>query len=148
MQWSMLSRRPLGQAVALPITQEAEGELKVFNIGRRLTPHVRHRQKYVDVPVAESRAFHFAGNGTAPRRAQTLRQFVDALEHGSTAALAAYLRRGDFSRWISDVFGDNALAEELRTHEKRFRTHADDDVLPEIVGAIRARYDLTEDEVS
>lgn len=148
MHWSMLAHIPLGQAVALPITEEAGGQLKMFTIGQRLTTHVRHRQKYVDVPVMESRAFQFVGNGAAPRRARTLRQFVDALEHGSTSALAAYLRRGDFSRWISDVFGDNALAEELRTEEKRFRTRADDDVVPEIAGAIRARYDLTEDEIS
>ena len=146
--WSMLSRLPLGQAVALPVTEEARGRLTMFNIGRRLTPHVRHRQKYVDVPVMEGRAFQFAGNGAAPRGARTLRQFVDALEHGSTAALEAYLLRGDFSRWISDVFGDNALAEEVRTEETRFKGHANDDVLPEIVGAIRARYDLTEDETS
>jgi hydroxymethylpyrimidine pyrophosphatase-like HAD family hydrolase len=145
--WPRLAHIPVGQAVALPITEEAGGELKMFNIGQRLTHHVRHRQKYVDVPVTDGRAFQFAGNGAAPRRARTLRQFVDALEHGSATTLAAYLRRGDFSRWISDVFGDNALAEELRTEEKRFRTRADDDVLPEIVGAIRARYDLTEDEI-
>ncbi len=145
-RWSMLAHLSLGQAVALPVTEEAGSQLRMFNIGQRLTPHVRHRQKYVDVPVTDSHAFQFAGNGAAPHRARTLRQFVDALEHGSPAALAAYLRRGDFSRWISDVFGDNALAEELRTEEKRFRTRADDDVLPEIVGAIRARYDLTADE--
>jgi hypothetical protein len=54
-----------------------------------------------------------------------------------------YVRRGDFSRWIADVFGDNALAEELRAEEQRFRTSADNDVVPEIVGAIRRRYDLT-----
>jgi hypothetical protein len=145
-QWSGLSRLALGQAILLPITDEAGGELKMFNIGQRLTPHVRHRQKYVDVPVTESRAFQFSGNGSGPRRARTLRQFVDAIEHGSVPALAAYLRRGDFSRWIADVFGDNALAEELREEEQRFRTRVDDDVLPEIVSAIRARYDLTEED--
>jgi hypothetical protein len=147
-RWSALAHLSLGQAVALPITEEAGGELKVFNLGRRLTPHVRHRQKYVDVPVTESRAFHFAGNGSAPHRVRTLRQFVDALEHGSTPALGGYLRRGDFSRWIADVFGDNALAQELRREEQRFRSHVDDDVLPEIVGAIRSRYDLTEDDMA
>jgi hydroxymethylpyrimidine pyrophosphatase-like HAD family hydrolase len=145
-RWTALAHLALGQAVALPITEEAGGELKVFNIGQRLTPHVRHRQKYVDVPVMESRAFQFAGNGTAPHSARTLRQFVDALEHRSAGALGSYLRRGDFSRWIADVFGDNALAQELRKEEQRFRTRVDDDVLAEIVGAIRARYDLTEDD--
>jgi hydroxymethylpyrimidine pyrophosphatase-like HAD family hydrolase len=147
-RWSALAHLSLGQAVALPITEEAGGELKVFNIGQRLTPHVRHRQKYVDVPVTESRAFQFAGNGSAPHRVRTLRQFVDALEHGSMPALGGYLRRGDFSRWIADVFGDNALALELHKEEQRFRSHVDDDVLPEIVNAIRARYDLTEDDMA
>jgi hydroxymethylpyrimidine pyrophosphatase-like HAD family hydrolase len=147
-RWSALAHLSLGQAVALPITEEAGGELKVFNVGQRLTPHVRHRQKYVDVPVTESRAFHFAGNGSAPHRVRTLRQFVDALEHGSTPVLSGYLRRGDFSRWIADVFGDNALAHELRKEEHRFRSHLDDDVLPEIVNAIRARYDLIEDDMT
>jgi hydroxymethylpyrimidine pyrophosphatase-like HAD family hydrolase len=145
-RWSILAHLSLGQAVALPITEEAGGELKVFNLGQRLTPHVRHRQKYVDVPVTESRAFHFAGNGAAPRRVRTLRQFVDALEHGSMPAFGGYLRRGDFSRWIADVFGDNTLAQELRKEEQRFRARVEDDVLPEIVSAIRSRYDLTEDE--
>ncbi|MET0213732.1 MAG: HAD family hydrolase [Vicinamibacterales bacterium] len=147
-RWAVLGHLSLGQAVALPITEEAGGELKVFNIGQRLTPHVRHRQKYVDVPVTESRAFQFAGNGSAPHRVRTLRQFVNTLEHGSMPALGSYLRRGDFSRWIADVFGDNALAQELRKEEQRFRSHIDDDVLPEIVNAIRARYDLTEDDIA
>jgi hydroxymethylpyrimidine pyrophosphatase-like HAD family hydrolase len=147
-RWSALAHLSLGQAVALPITEEADGALKVFNIGPRLTPHVRHRQKYVDVPVTESRAFHFAGNGSAPHGVRTLRQFVDALEHGSMPALGGYLRRGDFSRWIADVFGDNALAQELRNKEQRFKSHVDDDVVPEIVNAIRARYDLIEDDTT
>ena len=43
----------------------------MFNIGQRLTPHARHRQKHVDVPVTESRAFQFAGNGSAPHSTHT-----------------------------------------------------------------------------
>jgi hydroxymethylpyrimidine pyrophosphatase-like HAD family hydrolase len=146
-RWSALAHLAVGQAFALPITEEAGGELKMFNIGQRLTVHVRHRQKYVDVPVTESRAFQFAANGGPAVRARTLRQFVDAVEHATPAAMVPYVRRGDFSRWIADVFGDRALADELRRHERRFTTGMDSDVLSEIAGAIRARYDLMEDEI-
>lgn len=144
-KWSRLSQLAPGQAVALPVTEEAGGELKMFTLGSRLTPHVRHREKYVDVPVIEGRAFHFTVLG-AGRHARTLRQFVDALEHAAPHACDGYLRHGDFSRWMADVFGDNALAEDIRVHERRFREGRDVDVLPEIVGAIRARYDLMEDD--
>ena len=145
--WAMIGHLALGKAVALPVTEESEGELKLFTIGQRLTPHVRHRQKYVDVPVTESRAFRFAQNGTLSRNVRTLRQFVDALELSSAGALDGYLRRGDFSRWIGDVFGDRALAEELREQESRYSSGKDRDALPEMVGAVRARYDLMEDEL-
>lgn len=146
-RWPMLGRLGLGQAVALPVTEESGGELKLFTIGQRLTPHVRHRQKYVDVPVTESRSFQFAPNGIPFRRVRTLREFVDALEHGSPAALDGYLKRGDFSRWIGDVFGDYALAQELREQESLYRNGENRDTLPEMVSAVRARYDLTEDEL-
>jgi hypothetical protein len=96
--------------------------------------------------VTDSRAFQFAANGGPPHKARTLRQFVYALEGAPAASLAGYVGRGDFSRWIADVFGDNALADELRVEEQRFRTSVDPDVVPEMVGAIRARYDLTEED--
>jgi hypothetical protein len=146
-RWTALAHLAVGQAVALPITEESGGELKTFTIGQRLTPHVRHREKYVDVPVTEARAFQFSANGGPPRRARTLRQFVDALETAPAASLVPYVRRGDFSRWIADVFGDNALADELRLEEHRFRTSVDSDVVPEIIGAIRGRYDLSEEAI-
>lgn len=138
---AVLGHLPLGRAVALPVTTESEGELRLFNMGRRLTPHVRHREKYVDVPVAEPRAFAFSG-GT---RARTLREFVEALERARHGDLDGYLRRGDFSRWIDDVFGDHALADQLRVQEGRYRGGRDADTVPELVDAIRSRYDLTDE---
>jgi hypothetical protein len=146
-RWSMLGHLRPGQAVALPVTEEADGELKMFTIGQRLTPHVRHRQKYVDVPVTDSRAFVFVPNGSGPTRIRTLRQLVDALEGVAPAALDAYIRRGDFSRWIADVFGDHALAEELRRYELRYRGGPNRDAAPDMADAVRARYDLTADEL-
>jgi hydroxymethylpyrimidine pyrophosphatase-like HAD family hydrolase len=134
--WSKLRELGYGQAVALPVTEEAAGQLRWFTLGQRLTPHVRHRQKYVDVPVGDSRAFVF-GN---LRRARTLRQFTD--EVGHAGSLEGYLRRNDFSRWISDVFGDFALADDLRQIEERSRSGWDFDVAGELINAIRSRYDL------
>jgi hypothetical protein len=147
-RWSNLAHLKAGQAVALPITEEAGGELRLFTMAPRLTPHVRHREKYVDVPVAEHRAFYFAANGRpSSRRVRTLRQFVAALEDTSAPSLEAYLRRGDFSRWIADVLGDHALAAELRNLEDRHRAAARADTLSEITTAIRARYEFVDDEI-
>ena len=135
-----------GQAAALPITSETEGELRVFTMAPRLTPHVRHREKYGDVPVPENRAFVFSPNGQpSGRRAGTLREFVTALGASAAETLDGHLRRGDFSRWIRDVFGDRALAADLATQEERYRLELTLDVVPDIVNAVRSRYDLTDD---
>jgi hypothetical protein len=146
--WSQLGHLPIGQAVALPVTEEAGGQIRRFTIGGRLTPHVRHRQKYVDVPVTDGRAFVFSANGRAGLRARTLRQFVDAIEGTDGRSADGYLRRGDFSRWIGDVFGDHSLAHELRVQEQRYVGGEGRDTLPEIVAAVRSRYDLTDDDES
>jgi len=140
----LLRRLRPGQAVALPITPEAEGRLRLFTVARRLTVHVRHRQKYVDVPVSEHRAFVFSA---APvlQRARTLRQFVHLLERQTAAMLEPFVARGDFSRWIKDVFGDHALAADLRAIESRHRGTPGPDTIPDLVDAIRARYDLRDE---
>jgi hydroxymethylpyrimidine pyrophosphatase-like HAD family hydrolase len=143
--WAVLGHVSLGQAVALPITAETGGALRLFDIAPRLTPHVRHRAKYVDVPVSATRAFVFNGNGQPGHRIYTLRQFVSELEHTPPSVLASYVRRGDFSRWIRDVFGDRALAAELKRLEERYQSTAHTEVLTEMAGAVRSRYDLTED---
>jgi hypothetical protein len=146
--WQLVQRLKVGQAVALPITEETGGIPRMFMIGPRITPHVRHREKYVDVPVSEERAFVFAPLEGGPyRRVQTLRQLVNELESVPPAALEPYIVRGDFSRWIGDVFGDHALAEELHALEHRHRLRHREDTLPEIASAIRARYDLVPDEL-
>jgi hydroxymethylpyrimidine pyrophosphatase-like HAD family hydrolase len=146
-RWGTLSGLRSGQAVALPITEEAGGDFRLFTIGPRLTPHVRHREKYVDVPVTEHRAFVFTGHGRSPEyRARTLREFVRRLEHESGAHLQGYLRRNDFSRWISEVFGDRPLAEQVKELEERHRATPGVDILSDIATAIRERYDLTETE--
>jgi hypothetical protein len=142
--WASLARLATAQAVALPITEEAGGRLIQFTLGTRLTPHVRHREKYIDVPVPDARAFVFTGGGRR-RSARTLREFVEGLER--MPDLAPYLARRDFSRWIGEVFGDNALAAELRDIEASYPDNAWRAAVREIVDAVRRRYELGRNEV-
>jgi hypothetical protein len=131
--------------MALPSTAEAAGALKPFTMARRLTPHVRHREKYVDVPVSDRRAFVFVGPDRTVR-ARTLREFVAELEHAAPSALVPYIVRSDFSRWIREVFGDHPLASELRALEVQHREFKSPETIPEMVNAIRVRYDLLHEE--
>jgi hypothetical protein len=133
-RWAVLGHLTVGQAVALPITEETGGELRLFTIAPRITPHVRHRVKYVDVPVSSHRAFVFNANGQPGHKIRTLRQFVSELEHAPLAQLGEYIRRGDFSRWIGDVFGDRALAAELKALEERHRSGSRGETLVEMAG--------------
>jgi hydroxymethylpyrimidine pyrophosphatase-like HAD family hydrolase len=146
-RWATLSHLKVGQAVALPITEETGGELRLFTMASRLTPHVRHRQKYVDIPVSAHRAFVFHANGQPEHRIHTLRQLVSELENTPPAALAGYITRGDFSRWIGDVFGDRALAAELKALEDRYRSGSREETLPDMASAVRGRYDLTDSDI-
>ena len=135
----------IGEAVVLPITEEAEGEVRRIHLAPRLTPHARHLAKYIDVPVSESRGFVFWRNGMPTRRrARTLREFVAVLESAAPAALDGHLRRGDFSRWIADVFGDYPLAKIVRRLEGDYVVGTLTDAPAALAQAIRSRYEFVE----
>jgi hypothetical protein len=136
-----------GQAATVPGTEESGGHIRLFNVARRLTPHVRHRQKYVDVPVSDGRAFVFEGAGPK-RRARTLREFVAHVEGAPWQQLDGHVQRGDFSRWIKDVFGDHALAADLRFIEARHRSSPGGETIAQLADAVRSRYELPEESVS
>ena len=147
--WDLVRHLRPGHAAALPMTQEAQGRLVLFTVARRLTPHVRHRQKYVDVPVTEGQAFVFSVNGAStPLRVRTLRQFVHQLEQVPGSVINPYVQRGDLSRWIRDVFGDYALAADLRAIESRHRASPEPDTAHKIVEAVRSRYDLLDEPLA
>ncbi len=133
----------LGEAVVLPVTQEAQGNVRRIRLAPRLTPHVRHFSKYIDLPVPEGRAFVFWCDGApSGMRALTLRDFVAAVEQLPATALDGHLRRHDFSRWIRDVFGDYPLANNLRKLEDDYRSAGEPDIVSSLVHAIRERYEF------
>lgn len=134
-----------GEAAVLPLTDESGGQLRRIHLAPRLTPHVRHLAKYIDIPVLPSRAFVFWNDG-APNgaRAGTLREFVRIVETSVEPVVAGHCQRGDFSRWVADVFGDYPLAVELRRLESQFRAGRLEEPASALAQAIRSRYEFLE----
>jgi hydroxymethylpyrimidine pyrophosphatase-like HAD family hydrolase len=140
---ALLGRLAIGEAAILPVTDEAEGALRHIRLAPRLTPHVRHLAKYVDVPVTAAHAFVFWRNGVpTSQRVRTLRDFVAVLDREPGTSWLGHVRRGDFSRWIQDVFGDYPLAATMREIEAEATTTGADAATAAIAGAVRARYEL------
>jgi hypothetical protein len=70
-------------------------------------------------------------------------RFVEAVKRADPAMLDGHLRRGDFSRWFADVFGDTPLASQIRDLEHRYRLSGVADVNDALVTLVEWRY-LTE----
>lgn len=141
----LLDRLAIGEAVVLPVTEEAQGEIRRIHLTPRLTPHVRHLAKYIDIPVPESRAFVFWRDGVMTRdRARTLRECVGVLERSPVSRLDGHLRRGDFSRWIGDIFGDYPLSKMVRQIEQAHLSGTIGDLPAALAQAVRSRYEFLE----
>lgn len=86
----------------------------------RATRHVRHLGKYADHPVTPREAFVFRRrDGHAVATAATLRAFLAELRTVGDEVLLHHASRGDFSRWIAEVFLDRPLASQTRKAERR-----------------------------
>ena len=59
------------------------------------------------------------------------------------AALEGHAQRGDFSRWVADVFGDQPLAAAISEIEKRYRHGGVTNLSESLIKPIRERYELT-----
>lgn len=93
--------------------------------------------------MPEERAFHFTCNGQnmgAPAR--TLKEFVQMQQRLPIEALAGHAERGDFSRWIAKVFGDQPLAAAIGKVEGRFRKGVITDLSDALIQPIRERYEV------
>ena len=133
----------VSEAALLPGVAEAHGDVQRFNIGPRVTSHVRHRAKYLDMPVSEPHGFVFTHDGGPGPRARSLKEFVERLAELSDGDLVPHLQRHDFSRWIGHVFRDLPLAARIRALEGRLAIERPRDLVNDISQAVRARYEMT-----
>ena len=136
------------EAALLPGIDEAEGKLRRFKLAPRLTPHVRHKTKYLDLQLVGGQEFVFTDNGNpVGPPARSLKQFVLSLPNIPAASLDGHTRRGDFSRWIDRVFHDHRLASDVRKVEQRYRLGHLDDVRQSMTRVIEDRYKFSHDKV-
>ena len=135
--------RDLGtnEAALLPGSEEAHGQVRRFHMAPRLTSHVRHRVKYLDMPVLDTQAFVFTDGGRSGPRAHTLKELMGLLAALPAAQIQAHLARHDFSRWLNDVFRDHGLGAHVRVLEMRAGSENARDTAADIAQAIRARYE-------
>ena len=136
------------EAAILPGAEESGAGVKRFQVGARLTTHVRHRTKYLDMPVPDGQAFVFSVSGRPVSRARSLKEFVGLIAALPETVLQGHLHRHDFSRWIADVFRDAALAARVRGLETGVNGEGAGDVAGAIGQAIRARYERIPSSIS
>lgn len=119
----------------------SDGQLRPFRLLPRLTAHVRHREKYFDFSVDSGQEFVFTDNGQPiGSPARSLRQMSALIQGRSASAIGDHASRGDFSRWISNVFHDYRLASEVRKIEQQYRLHHLEDVRRAIATLIMDEY--------
>lgn len=114
-----------------------------FMLAQRLTSHVRHRSKYIDVPMPAHRAFHFTCNGQSyGPPARSLKEFVGLLVRVPESSVREHAGRSDFSKWISKVLGDQALARAVGKIEQKFRAGGEVNLPEALKQVIDKRYKL------
>ena len=134
------------EAVLLPGSGEVEGKLRRFKLFPRLTQHVHHKTKYFDLQLVPGGEFVFTNHGKAlGPPARSLKQFVFLLQSMPATSLGEHARRGDFSRWIGDMFHDHRLASDVGNIEHQHCLGNLDDVRESIALLIQERYSFSPD---
>jgi len=104
-----------GEAALLPGAQEALGKLQRCSLRPRLTAHVRHRSS---ISMYRYRVgMSSCSRQTASRLGRRAKHYKSSSRRWgsvSTEVLDGHVRRGDFSRWIAEVFHDHPLASDVR----------------------------------
>jgi len=133
----------LDEAALLPGAEESGGVLRRFRLAPRLTLHVRHRHKYMDVPVSRDSAFRFVfDDGREGPLVGSLQELVEALIESPLERMQGHVRRGDLSTWVGQIFQDTYLADRLREFEERHLLGGLPDFNGAVIHAIQERYEV------
>ncbi len=119
---AVLPALPRGEFVVIQPREPGGRGALTFVPAPRETVHVRHLRKYADSVVSPARRFVFRHpDGRSAATADSLSSFRHAVAAVDGGVLAYHARRGDFSRWVLDVFSDRELEVQLRKTEARWR---------------------------
>jgi hypothetical protein len=119
---AMLPQLPRGKFVVVQPERNGEPMALTFVAAARETMHVRHVKKYADSQVPPAQRFFFRNHdGCVVAAAESLHGFRHAVVAVPEDVLGYHAARGDFSRWVRDVFVDRELARQLDKSVARWR---------------------------
>lgn len=144
----ILGNLVISEAAILPHAEEAHGKLRRFELLPRLTSHVRHKAKYLDIQLIREQGFVFTEDGQPVAPAvRTLKDFIVPLRTLPSSVIAAHARRGDFSNWFASVFHDHLLAADIREIEERYRKGHTNNLSDLLAKTIERRYEFSPEGV-
>ena len=130
----------MSEAICVAGIEESEVRQSKFELSTQLNSD-HQKNKRLDLQLIQKEGFVFTEGGKPiGTPARTLKEFVSSLTHFAPSVVEEHIHRGDFSRWIADVFDDHFLASEIRKLEQRYRDgHAQDlcDTLARLIADYR-----------
>jgi hypothetical protein len=138
---SLLPDLPRGEFLLIQPGETGDRTAATFVATPRETRHVRHLTKYADFTLPPERRFFFRRpDGRFVAAVGSLNDFRKAVLAVEEYVLAHHASRGDFSRWILEVFNDRELGVQLRKIETRWSRGETPDLRLAIGRLIADRY--------
>jgi hypothetical protein len=116
-QIAQLRSGPTGRAVLA--WRARPGQARLFTVGPRSTPHLRHEHKYDQVGVDPARRFYFRTEPDTPTGAiaASLAELQAELASCEAGVLRHHCPNHDFSHWVAEVFHDRPLTATIAAAE-------------------------------